>query len=389
MNQLRISRTKVAMTTALSWVFAIAFSILLACLILSFALTLADSAVIIWRPAFCGFLLLIGIFLLMIGKSVKHLRLMHRLKQIEMTFSHCDRETLFQVAKKTELSPYHLLVDLRRLLSSGYIKNLVVDSDRLLLLVTKDNSTTRILPHVFVHLSEQYTEPSWLPVLPIYSIGLFWISYALLFPLYRWTDFALAGALSFVVFRLARIKWKAPKPHGEKKESMPSAAENSATAVKIDTGNEALDEVLNQMTISMTEVAGIAQQVTNPRIQHQVDILLNVFGEMFNLLKAHPEHLAHVRSFVDYYVPLARKLLTHYMDFSKSASQGGTVLTSMKEIEQGIDVMTDACKKQLDLLYRDKAMDISLDIEIMQNLMNEQGLLSDDEKLKGAAQHGK
>lgn len=384
MNQLRVAKFKVTVTNAVAWALALFFSIFAFIFFISFVFTW--STMIVERADFRVFLFVSSVSLLIIYKSVRRIHLMHRLKQIEMAFSHCDRETLFQIASKTGFSPCRLLCDLRFLLSRGYIKNLVVDCDRLLLLVTKDN-VPRILPKELELLSQQYADPSKLAVLPIYSIGLFWVAYALIFPLYRWTDFVLATILSLVVFLLARAKWKLPKKPQIEKE-VPLPAEEVPAAVKIDTGNEPLDEVLIQMTSSMSEVTLIAQQIVNIHIQQQVAAILEVFGEMLGLLKAHPEHLPHVRTFVDYYVPLAKKLLTNYVDFSKSASQGNTVLTTLKEIEHGIETMTEACKKQLDVLYRDKAMDISLDIEIMQNLMKEQGLLSDDEELKGAVPHG-
>ena len=41
-------------------------------------------------------------------------------------------------------------------------------------------------------------------VVPIYLVGLVWLGYSLLFPLYRIMDFVLCGAASLVVFSLER-----------------------------------------------------------------------------------------------------------------------------------------------------------------------------------------
>ena len=52
--------------------------------------------------------------------------------------------------------------------------------------------------------------------------------------------------------------------------------------------------------------------------------------------------------------------------------------SSLKRIEENLRLLSPAFKKQLDLLFENDALDITTDIEVMENMLKAEGLAGND-----------
>ena len=77
---------------------------------------------------------------------------------------------------------------------------------------------------------------------------------------------------------------------------------------------------------------------------------------------------------MNYYLPTAIKLLETYDRLSKSGSNGENVTTTLRSVENSMDMIVAAFEKQLDNLYADVAMDISTDIDVLETILETEGL---------------
>ena len=58
--------------------------------------------------------------------------------------------------------------------------------------------------------------------------------------------------------------------------------------------------------------------------------------------------------------------------------RGENIRRTMQEIETVLDTVVEAFNKQLDNLFQEEALDISSDIQVLENMMSQEGLLQRD-----------
>ena len=87
-----------------------------------------------------------------------------------------------------------------------------------------------------------------------------------------------------------------------------------------------------------------------------------------------PEREQDVRKFMNYYLPTTLKLLKSYDMLEDQSYQGENIVASRKKIESVLDMLIEAYEKQLDRLFRNDALDIATDIDVLETMMAGDGL---------------
>ena len=90
-----------------------------------------------------------------------------------------------------------------------------------------------------------------------------------------------------------------------------------------------------------------------------------------------PDKLPQMRKFMDYYLPTSLKLLNTYAELDKQGIEGENISESKHRIEQTMDTLVKAFENQLDRLFASDALDVSTDIDVMQNMLRADGLTDD------------
>ena len=109
------------------------------------------------------------------------------------------------------------------------------------------------------------------------------------------------------------------------------------------------------------------------KISHMEDLT----AKIFQMAKEQPEKLGSMRKFMDYYLPTSLKLLQAYAELDSQGVEGENITESKHRIEQTMDTLVHAFETQLDQLFAADAMDISADIDVMQNMLRADGLTGD------------
>ena len=81
---------------------------------------------------------------------------------------------------------------------------------------------------------------------------------------------------------------------------------------------------------------------------------------------------------MNYYLPTTIKLLNSYHRLSQQDVNGENIQSTMVEIERIMQTIVKAFEKQLDALFQDEAMDISADITVLEGMMAQEGISSED-----------
>ena len=85
-----------------------------------------------------------------------------------------------------------------------------------------------------------------------------------------------------------------------------------------------------------------------------------------------------MRKFMDYYLPTSLKLLNTYAELDRQGIEGENITESKRRTEQTMDTLVDAFENQLDRLFASDALDVSTDIDVMQNMLRADGLTEDE-----------
>ena len=143
-------------------------------------------------------------------------------------------------------------------------------------------------------------------------------------------------------------------------------------SISTDSGNQAVDELLRTANDFIHEMNTICHTITEPALKAQAEHLIDIARQIFTFVKNEPGKIRQVRQFSNYYLPTAVSLLKNYQELKQPAVKGASIHESLQKIEGGMFTIETAFKQQLEDLYRDKSLEISVDIEVLQNMVNNQ-----------------
>ena len=214
---------------------------------------------------------------------------------------------------------------------------------------------------------------------PIYLVGIVWLVYALVFPLYRVTDYVLCALLSAVAFAVGKAIW--PNAILIVEDQEPEAKKEPAKAEKTKkTGNEELDKLLDERDKAISEMRRLNDAIKDEKISAQIDHLEEATRQIVDQVVKEPKKLPQIRKFMNYYLPTTLKILNAYDRMDSTGISGENIDSTKQRVERMMDTLVLAFDKQLDSLFGAEAMDISTDITVLENLLAQEGLNGSDFK---------
>ena len=138
----------------------------------------------------------------------------------------------------------------------------------------------------------------------------------------------------------------------------------------------------------LREIRQVNDDIPDEVISAKIDEMEDYTARIFKAVQEKPEKLPQIKSFMSYYLPTALKLLHSYADFDQAGAGGENVEGAKADIERILDMLVDGFKKQLDKLYETEAMDISSDIDVLENMLRRDGLKDDGSGFGQVAQGG-
>lgn len=204
-------------------------------------------------------------------------------------------------------------------------------------------------------------------VLPVYLVGVVWLGYALVFPLYRVSDYLLCAGLSLIAF----VVGKAVFPDKVDQTAGPPKAEAKKPETKVDPQVAALQKERDR---AVSELRRLNDAIPDEKISAQIDHLEEVAGKIIDQVIAHPEKKPQISRFLDYFLPTTLKLLNAYDRMDSAGISGSNIDATKQKVETMLDTLCAAFDKQLDALFGEEALDISTDITVMENLLAQEGL---------------
>ena len=127
----------------------------------------------------------------------------------------------------------------------------------------------------------------------------------------------------------------------------------------------------------LDELRRVNDAIPDEEMTDKISRLEAVSAKIFEQARTDPDKLPQMRKFMDYYLPTSLKLLNTYAELDKQGIEGENISESKHRIEQTMDTLVKAFETQLDKLFASDALDVSTDIDVMQNMLRADGLTDD------------
>ncbi|MGI5987020.1 MAG: 5-bromo-4-chloroindolyl phosphate hydrolysis family protein [Dysosmobacter sp.] len=230
---------------------------------------------------------------------------------------------------------------------------------------------------------------------PFYAVGVLWICWGVLLPLYHPAHYVAAAVVSAVVFFLVSMLCRtgAVGQTEQAKEAQAKETQTKEAQPKEEsTGNPELDKMLRDGRLAIAEMKRLDENIADPGISADIVRLEQVSAKIFEEVGRSPDKLPQIRRFMDYYLPTTLKLLNAYDRMSGTGVSGENIDATLARVEGMMRTIVSAFEKQLDSLYGTEALDISTDITVLETMMAREGLtdqpLKADEPKDGAVRPG-
>lgn len=193
-------------------------------------------------------------------------------------------------------------------------------------------------------------------------------------PVQSWFDVIAMAVLALCVLvyfslKSARISYIEEKPYKAPKAPEP---------VPIQTGNGELDTLLTGALEYVSQMNELSLNITNEKVSKPTAELLDVSRQILAFVEKQPEKIRQIRQFMNYYLPTAVKLLASYRELSQQPHKGENIREAMEKIEGSMDGIVKTFHSELDSLYSDKAVDITVEVDVMLAMMRQQQSMADD-----------
>lgn len=132
----------------------------------------------------------------------------------------------------------------------------------------------------------------------------------------------------------------------------------------------------------LREIRQLDDDIADEAVSERIVKIEDITSKIFKIVKERPEKESEIKTFMSYYLPTTLKLLRSYSLFEKQGVKGENIDSTLADIERILDTLVQGFSQQLDQMFRSDALDISTDIEVLESMMQQDGLFSSGSAFK-------
>jgi len=133
----------------------------------------------------------------------------------------------------------------------------------------------------------------------------------------------------------------------------------------------------DQYTALINELREANSSISDTVISEKVDRLEELTVKIFNIVAEAPDKQSQIRRFLSYYLPTTINLLRSYATLEKQGVKGENIMSAKTNIGNILDTLATGYEQQLDQLFKADAINIAADINVLESLMQQDGLATD------------
>ena len=125
---------------------------------------------------------------------------------------------------------------------------------------------------------------------------------------------------------------------------------------------------------TLAQIRAVNDAIEDEEMSRKIDRIEEITRKIFAYQKKNPEKAGQLRSFLNYYLPTTLKILNAYAQMEEQGVEGANITAAKVRIEGMMDKVVEGYEKQLDRLFENEAMDITTDVQVLEQMLEKDGL---------------
>jgi hypothetical protein len=209
----------------------------------------------------------------------------------------------------------------------------------------------------------------------ILSFGIAFALYSFLFHPFSFGPLLLGLILAGLISTVVRVMGSGLDLTTHNKQD---AAPESLEKVARDTGNPEADTVLQKGREMIASIRAENDKIPDEGLTGKLNQLETLCADIFRAVYDKPAKASQIRKFMDYYLPTTLKMVRAYRTLGESNVYGEEADAARKRIDDALGIVLKGCRNLLNNLYRDDMLDITTDIDVLEQMLKRDGLTESD-----------
>lgn len=184
-------------------------------------------------------------------------------------------------------------------------------------------------------------------------------------------SFALLGGFAYVVGKLVSIMATGLDTTTHNKQDLPKQEMENIKK----SGDETADGVIAQGREILAQIRAENAAIPDPTLTAQMYELERLCTQIFKTIAEKPAKAPQIRKFMSYYLPTTLKMLASYRTMQNRGVSRGDLNEARNTLIRGMNMVLTACQKQLDNLFKEDMLDVSTDIDVLEQMLKRDGFV--------------
>lgn len=144
------------------------------------------------------------------------------------------------------------------------------------------------------------------------------------------------------------------------------------------TGDKAADQVITTGRQMLATIKRENAAIPDREMSDLMDMLYLRCEQIFRTVSECPSKAPQVRKFMNYYLPTTLKMLANYRTMEQRGVSYGEMKEARETTMHGLNLILTACQKQIDNMHRENILDISTDIDVLEQMLKRDGFTENE-----------
>ena len=209
----------------------------------------------------------------------------------------------------------------------------------------------------------------------VIGYGVAVLIYAIIRDLRNPLEWLLCSVLSLVIGKVVGLMAEGPDltTHNKPRPGKEQPKEKPVEELPLSGDSEA-DEVITKGQEILRQIRAENNAIADEVLSGQMDELEHLCAQIFKTVSEKPNKAPQIRKFMSYYLPTTLKMLGSYRTMASRGVSVSDMTHARSETVRGMNMILTACQKQLDNLYKDTMLDVSTDIDVLEQMLKRDGL---------------
>ena len=144
------------------------------------------------------------------------------------------------------------------------------------------------------------------------------------------------------------------------------------------TGDKAADQVITAGLDMLSTIRRENAAIPDQELSELMDNLSVKCEQIFRTVSECPSKAPQVRKFMNYYLPTTLKMLANYRTMEQRGVSYGEMKEARETTVRGLKMILTACQKQIDNMHRENMLDISTDIDVLEQMLKRDGFTENE-----------